>query len=124
MLQVQTFVLPDQQDAANEFLKTHAPEGPINFNRDMIVVFFDDGIEHPAKQIADLRDLLKSNANAKFQMEVGLHVMKKDLAGLNPTKNKPRYEELSHQIRQQEDKIADQDTKAAFLQSRIDELTK
>lgn len=124
MLQVQTFVLPGQQTEANEFLKTHAPEGPINFNRDMIVVFYDDGVAHPSQAIADLRELLKSNANAKFQMEVALHVMKKDLAGLNPLKNKGRYEECFNAIRQTEEKIADQDTKAAFVQSRIDELTK
>jgi hypothetical protein len=122
MLQVATFLLPDQQDAANEFLKTHRPEGPINFNKDTIVVFWDNGDFPPEYQLADLQELLKSVRAAKLQQDVALYVMKSDLADLNPTHNKGEYEQLSSVIHQTEDAIAKQDIKAAFLEERIKAL--
>jgi hypothetical protein len=60
MLQVETFLLPQQQAEANAFLKTHAPHGPINFNRDMIVVFYEDGEHSVAAEISVKRRTLSS----------------------------------------------------------------
>jgi hypothetical protein len=122
MLQVATFLLPQQQDAANEFLKTHRPEGTINFNKDTIVVFWENGEYPPEYQLADLQELLKSVQAAKLQQDVALHVMKSDLADLNPTHNKGPYEQLASAIHQTEDMIAKQDTKAAYLEERIKAL--
>ncbi len=34
MLQVKTFRVPEEDNKANEFLRTHSPEGQINFNKD------------------------------------------------------------------------------------------
>jgi hypothetical protein len=51
MLQVATFLLPNQQDMANEFLKIHKPVGNIDFNKDTIVVFYEDD---PAADLVEL----------------------------------------------------------------------
>jgi NifB/MoaA-like Fe-S oxidoreductase len=115
MLQVQTFLLPDGQDKANEFLKTHKPVGNINFNKDTIVVFYEDD---PA---ADLLELLESVGNAKFQQEVALFMMKRDIAGLNPAHNKGKFEELDNAIRECQNTIDNQDAKAEYLKKRIEE---
>src|SRR5258706_8561616 len=120
MLQVQTFRVPDEQDAANEFLKSHKPAGEIHFNTNMIVIFHDDGNYPPEYQIADLKELLLSNNNATFQMEVALTVMKHDLADLKPATNK--WNELSSAIRDTEEKIAIQGIKRAFAEQRIEEI--
>jgi hypothetical protein len=113
MLQVATFLVPQQQEKANEFLKTHKPVGNINFNKDTIVVFYEDD---PA---ADLLELLESVGNAKFQQEVALFMMKRDIADLKRT-NK-RYDELADAIRQTEEAIGNQDAKAEYLTKRIEE---
>jgi hypothetical protein len=62
MLQVASFALPDQKEEANVFLATHKPLGNISFNKDMIVVFWDDGIVTKEAQIAEMRELLVSNS--------------------------------------------------------------
>jgi hypothetical protein len=41
MVQVETFLLPGEQDKAN-VLKTHKPVGQVHFNTNMIVVFWDN----------------------------------------------------------------------------------
>ena len=115
MLQVASFALPAEQAKANEFLKTHKPVGNINFNKDTIVVFYEDD---PA---ADLVDLLESVGNARFQQEVALHLMKRDIAGLNPMHNKGKYEELDNAIKQCQDAIDNQDAKAEYVKQRIEE---
>jgi DNA gyrase/topoisomerase IV subunit A len=115
MLQVQTFLVPSEQDKANEFLKTHKPVGNINFNKDTIVVFYEDD---PA---ADLLELLESVGNAKFQQEVALFMMKRDIAGLNPAHNKGKFEELDNAIRECQNTIDNQDAKAEYLKKRIEE---
>jgi hypothetical protein len=109
MLQVASFGLPDQQDEANAFLKTHKTTNT-SFNKDMIVVFWE------------LRELIASSKNARFQQEVALHVMKAELADLNPTHNANRYQEVSAAIRNVEDAIDTQDLKAEFVNQRIAEL--
>jgi hypothetical protein len=115
MLQVATFLLPDGQEKANEFLKTHKPVGNINFNKDTIVVFYEDD---PA---ADLVELLESVGNARFQQEVSLFILKRELADLNPTSNKGRYEEVQNAIFNAQDAIENQDAKAEYLKQRIEE---
>jgi hypothetical protein len=122
MLQVATFLVPTEQEKANEFLKTHKPAGEIHFNTNMIVIFWDDW-EYPASyQITDLRELIQSNQNATFQMEVALDVMKHDLADLKPgTKN---WQDLSSAISDTENKIAIQGIKRAFAEKRIEEIKK
>lgn len=121
MLQVASFTLPSEQDKANEFLKTHKPMGQVSFNKDIIVVFWEDG-EYPAEyEIADLRELLQSNKMAKLQQEIALHVMKAELAD-TPT-NMARYNELSAGIKGLETGLSIQDIKADFVQKRIDSLT-
>jgi hypothetical protein len=121
MLQVASFGLPDQQDEANAFLKTHKTTNT-SFNKDMIVVFWDDGVVSKEHQIAELRELIASSKNARFQQEVALHVMKAELADLNPTHNANRYQEVSAAIRNVEDAIDTQDLKAEFVNQRIAEL--
>lgn len=115
MLQVASFALPTEQDKANEFLKTHKPVGNINFNKDTIVVFYEDD---PA---ADLVDLLESVGNARFQQEIALHMIKRDMAGLNPIKNKGKFDELDNALRNTQEAMDDQDAKAEYLKQRIEE---
>lgn len=111
MLQVKSFALPAEEGKANEFLKTHKPVGNINFNKDIIVVFYEDDAA------ADFVELLESVGNARFQQEVALFMMKRDLADLKPTNKK--YDELVDAIRQTEDAIGNQDAKATWLKQRI-----
>ncbi len=116
MLQVATFLVPAEQDKANEFLKAHKPVGSINFNKDTIVVFYEND---PA---AELVDMLEGVTNARFQQEVMLHVLKSELADLNPAHNKGRYEEVDQAIKNVQDGMANQDLKAEFLSHRIQEI--
>jgi hypothetical protein len=53
MLQVASFALPDQKEEANVFLATHKPVGNISFNKDMIVIFYDDGSISKQHEIAE-----------------------------------------------------------------------
>lgn len=115
MLQVATFLVPSEQDKANEFLKAHKPVGNINFNRDTIVVFYEDD---PA---ADLLELMESVGHARFQQELALHMLKRDIAGLNRVKNKEKFDELDNAIRNTQEAIDDQDAKAEYLKARIEE---
>jgi hypothetical protein len=87
MLQVAAFLVPTEQEKANEFLRTHriAPEG-INFNTDRLIIFYDDD------PVAELVQLLDSVGKARFQQEVALHVLKAELADLNSVKNKVPHE--------------------------------
>ena len=133
MIQVATFLLPSEQEKANEFLKTHKPEGSVNFNRDMVIVFWDNG-EYPAEyQIADMQEMLKANANARFQQEGTLNMLNTQLADLkeerstiNTKHNKGRVEEVDNLISQFTNGINEtkraitlQDIKAEFLRERI-----
>lgn len=120
MIQIATFLVPQQQNAANEFLKTHKPDGQVNFNKDTVVIFWDDGTYPPEHQIADLQDLLQSNRQARFQQEVALHVMKAELAD-TPT-NMARYDELSRGIAGLEAGLSVQELKAAFVEEKIKQL--
>lgn len=121
MLQVASFLLPAEQDTANAFLATHKPsDGGINFNKDTIIVFYEDGSYPPEYAIADLEGLQMSVRNAKFQQEITLHVLKAELAD-TPT-NLARYDELSAAVRVAEAAIANQEIKADFLQKRIEAL--
>jgi hypothetical protein len=116
MIQVATFRVPEEQDKANAFLLEHKPaQQGINFNKDTIIVFYEND---PA---AELLDLLESVRAARFQQQVALHVAKYELAGLNRTHNKGRYEEIDSAIKNIQDAIAIQDTKEAFVLQKIEE---
>lgn len=136
MLQIATFSLPGQQEEANEFLKTHKPDGSIHFNTNMVVVFFDDGVVPPAWQISDLQEMLRGQSGAKLQQEIALHTLSTQLADLKSEKshlnvrhNKGRYEEVDNLISQIEKAIAKtkeaialQGVKEEFVKQRIAEL--
>lgn len=137
MLQVATFLVPEQQDKANEFLRTHKPEqNGVNFNKDTVVIFYDNGETSPECDISELHEFLKGNRGAKFQQEVAMHVMTTQLAdlqseirGLNRTHNKGRFEEaegmianLKVEILKLKQAIAFQDLKADFVKGRIAKL--
>jgi hypothetical protein len=122
MIQLRSFSLPDQEQEANDFLRTHKPAGPISFNADKAFVFYEDGTNPAEYQIADLNELLQSVQNAKFQQEIALHTMEYERADLNPKHNKNRYDEVTSAIVQTQHAINLQDAKAGFLRERIDAL--
>lgn len=125
MLQVATFTLPDQQVAANEFLKAHAPEGQVHFNTNMIVVFYDDGTRNSAvEHLAHLRELEKALFETKTQLSVSVEILKLERADLHPKKNAGQFEAITAEIADVQRKLDRIDFKATFVQSRIDELTK
>jgi DNA gyrase/topoisomerase IV subunit A len=115
MLQVATFLVPAEQEKANEFLKAHKPVGNINFNKDTIVIFYEND---PA---ADLVEYLESVNAAKFQQEVALYMLKRDIAGLNRVKNKAKFDELDNAIRATQESIDNQDAKAEYLEKLVAE---
>ena len=115
MLQVATFLVPTEQEKANEFLKAHKPVGNINFNKDTIVVFYEDD------SAAALVEHLESVNAAKFQQGIALHMIKRDIAGLNRMKNKAKFDELDHALRQTQEAMDDQDAKAEYLKGLIEE---
>lgn len=133
MLQVATFTLPAQQQEANEFLKTHKPDGQVHFNTNMIVVFFDDGVVSPEWEIADLQELLKGQAGARFQQEITLFVLnrqradlKKERSTLKSSQNKGRVEEIDNVLSNVEQGIKEatnalgfQDVKEEYVKQRI-----
>jgi|tagenome__1003787_1003787.scaffolds.fasta_scaffold20490750_2 hypothetical protein len=133
MIQVAAFSMPTQQDEANDFLRTHKPEGQVHFNRDMIVVFYDNGEVSPQHKIAEFQELLRGNENARFQQEVALFVLKRQRAdlkeersGLKANQNKGRVEQIDNLLSQVEGGIKDtenamalQDVKADFVKDRI-----
>jgi transcription elongation factor GreA-like protein len=135
MKQVATFLVPEQQAGANEFLRTHKPEEQF-FNKDTIIFFYDTGEVSPAYEIADLQELLRSNKNARFQQEVTRFVLQRQLADLqaerstlNTKANKTRVEEVDNMISnikqaisQADQAILMQDIKAEFAEGRIVEL--
>jgi hypothetical protein len=120
MLQVASFPLPQGQDEANKFLATHKPAGQVHFNRDMIVVFYEDGVYAPEAKIADLRELLESAEVAKTQQEIVLHMLKTEQADLKPTSG--RYNELDDAIINTKRAIDTQDLKMAYVRGRIADL--
>jgi len=123
MLKVASFALPKEEDKANEFLATHKVAST-SFNKDMIVVFVEDGIVTPAMQIADLREYLRSMEDAQFQQQVSLHVMEEELKGLNAKRNKPRFDDITSAIANVKAGIANQEIKKAFVEKRIKALSK
>ena len=135
-MQVAVFLVPAEQQEANEFLRTHKPEGQVHFNKDTIVVFYDTGEVSPEYRIAEYRELLRSNENATFQQELALYVMQQQLADLKEERsqlktgsNKGRVEEIDNLISQitsgivnGKQAIAMQGIKADFVNMKIAEL--
>jgi hypothetical protein len=58
---------------------------------------------------------------AKFQQGIALHMLKRDIAGLNRVKNKEKFDELDHAIRQTQEAMDDQDAKAEHVRILIEE---
>ena len=122
MLQIKTFELPNDEDKANEFLKTHKPIGNIEFNKDMLFIGYETG-EYPVEyQIADMQELLRGVRAAKFQQESALQVLNYEIADLNATHNRGRYDELTSAIIGTKKAMDVQDMKAGWLEQRIAEL--
>lgn len=123
MLQVQTFLLPAEQDQANEFLQAHKPVGNINFNRDMIVVFYNAGDITPELEADEWREYLYNAIRHKQDVEIALHVARAEQADLNPKHNKGRYDQLANDIIQLQREIDTIELKLDFVRSRIAALT-
>lgn len=119
MLQVATFLLPQGQDAANEFMATHKTEAR-HFNTNMIVLFWNDGVYGPEAKIADLQELLESAEVAKTQQEIALHMLKAEQADLKATSG--RYQELDNAIINVRAAIDAQDLKMGYVRGRIADL--
>lgn len=122
MIQVATFRVPEQQAEANEFLKTHKPEGNINFNRDTIIVFYDDGAYPPEYEIADYQSVLEGCRKTIANLDMALYMLRADLADLSPVKNKGKYEQIDNAVIQTQRERDDQERKAAYLEGKIQEL--
>src|SRR4051794_24352987 len=122
MLQIKTFVLPDEEDAANEFLKTHKPLGNIEFTKDILFMGYEDGTYPAEYQIADLMELIAGQRNARLQQEIMLQVLKSELSDLNPKQNANAYQEKLDQIRQVERGMDTQDLKIGFVEAKIKAL--
>src|SRR5947209_3806566 len=122
MIQVKTFMLPDEEQEANDFLATHRPAGPINFNHDKIFVFFDDGTYPSEYEISEWDELLNAQRSAIHQQEVILHTLEFQRADVNPTKNKNKYDDLTNGILQTRTLLDSQQQKMSFVQSKIDAL--
>ena len=84
MIQVATFLLPSEQEKANEFFRTYKPVGNINFNKDTLIILWEDGEYTLAEQISDLQELVISNKKQRWQFEVSLSLMKREVADINP----------------------------------------
>jgi hypothetical protein len=122
MLQIATFSLPEQQEEANAFLRTHKPIGNIEFNKDMIFIGYETGEVPVEYEIAQLQEMLVGTKSALFQQEVALQVLQYELADLNPKHNRPKYEEIEAQIRNVRKGMDIQDVKIAFVEKRIQDL--
>lgn len=119
MRQVATFKVPEEQDKANQFLKEHKPD-TINFNTNLIVIFYDDGqypIEH---EIADINERILANRQAIFDKKVALHMMKAEQAAI-PT-NMARWRELDDAIRSMQEALDNHDMKHDFAVAERDRL--
>lgn len=119
MLQVRSFALPGQEKEANEFLATNKVANT-NFNKDMIVVFVEDGIIPVEQEIADLREYISSMKTAQVQQKVALHVMKEDIK--KHKAGSPQWQEINSAIMNTERGISTQDLKIEFVEKQIEEL--
>jgi hypothetical protein len=124
MLQIATFTLPDENDNANAFLRTHKPFGEIARMGDLLFIAYEDGTYPPEYEIAELQELIAGQRAARLQLDIALHVLKAQLADLNPRHNKGRYEELMAQKFNVQAQIDNQELKIAFVQGKIDALRK
>lgn len=119
MLQVKTFLLPMEEEKANQLMETVKVTNT-SFNKDMIVVFHDDGIKTDAERLADLQEMLASIRAAQFQQEVALHMLKHDRANAKPGSD--AFAEFDHGCIKTQQAIDDQDVKAEFVLGKIAEL--
>jgi hypothetical protein len=117
MLQIATFQLPDQQDQANEFLKTHKPMGEIARRGDLLFIAYETG-DYPVEyQVADLQDLIRSANNIILQQQIAIHAIEYERADIQP--GKQRYDEMTTAISQCKRQIDIQQVKIDYVQKRI-----
>ena len=60
MIQLAVFLLPEQLEEANAFLKKQRPSGNVMFNTDRVFIFYEDGAFTPEHEIDDLRAMIIS----------------------------------------------------------------
>lgn len=121
MLQIKTFALPAEETAANDFIRLHKPVGDISYNDAQLFIAWEDGTHPVEHQIAEYREMLKSQAASRVQQEIALHVMKWQLAGTDT--NTAKWDEINKDIKAQTEALDLQDTKTNYVHSKITELT-
>jgi hypothetical protein len=121
MLQIATFKLPEQQDQANEFLRTNKPDG-VNYFPGEMIISIEDGTYPVEYQIVDLRNLVQAAEAAKMQQIIARGVLEMELDKISFNKNKGQWEEKSSQIKAVDDAVKAQDAKIAVVGNRITEL--
>lgn len=121
MLQIKTFALPGEENEANEFLKTHKPNGEIARMGELLFIAYETGETPVEYLIAELQEHLDSVRRTKFQQEVAIYVMEYEMADLKPGTNK-RYDEIAMARREAQRSVNLQDAKAAFVEQRINDL--
>src|SRR4051794_1713549 len=77
MLQIKTFSLPADEQAANEFLAAHKPDN-ITHHEGLMILAFDDGEYNAAYRISDQIELLRGAQAAKEQQLFARAVLEKE----------------------------------------------
>lgn len=72
MLQVAAFRVPDEQEKANEFLRTHAHKEVDLTQNDTLLVLFEDGAHSPTSLLNHLVELREAIVASRFQQEVAV----------------------------------------------------
>jgi hypothetical protein len=125
MIQVATFLLPQEQEKANEFLKTHHPDaasGGINFNRDMIVIFYDDGVMGKQREISSWREYLYGAENTMKNILISQTMCLRDI---EIHKHGTRaYDDANTALRELNERMAELTYKIDFVKGKIAELEK
>lgn len=123
MIQVKTFLLPKQQDAANEFLATHKPqENQVHFNTNMIFVYYDDGV-FPLEYERDMwNEYLPPIRNQRQDTEIAIAVLKMDLANARDLKDNELVKNIENQIEQLKNQIENREFKVRFIANKIADL--
>jgi hypothetical protein len=122
MLQIATFAIPAEQEKANEFLRTHKPEGEIARMGDVLFIAYETGEYSADYEIADLQALLRGAKQTRIQHEIALEVLKEDRDKLNAKSNKSQWDELTDAITGMLRTMKTQEIKAAVVEQRIKTL--
>lgn len=122
MIQIAAFHVPDEQNDANKFLTLHKPAGPIQFNKDTIFVFYDDGIYPKEYEVADIQELISNQRQMVIQLEIAIEVAKHDTDRFHPKKNKEQFEAAMREHRGLTNQLANLNLKLDFLKKRKEEV--